>query len=343
MKAIGVRNGKGDADALYVEDGVPDPILEKDKVLVRIRAFGLNRMDIMQREDRYPYPLLPESGKIMGVEFSGTVEATGPDCNGSFKPGDEVFGLAYGGAYAQKIAVSEKMLMYKPSNLSWEEAAGIPETFFTAIQAIHLVGGLQPGQTVLIHAGASGVGQSAIQVAKLGGASAIFTTAGTDEKCKLCKSLGADHAINYRTMDFADVVSKETNGRGVDLIIDLVGRDYWHRNTALAAMDSRIVLVAAMSGSQIDNFNLRALLNKRIWVMATTLRTRDAQYQGRLRDTFVEKIMKPLSSGQVKTVVDKVYPWSQISEAHKRMEANVNAGKIICVPEQAKAGVNGTA
>jgi NADPH:quinone reductase-like Zn-dependent oxidoreductase len=204
------------------------------------------------------------------------------------------------------------------------------KTYFTAIQALHLVGGLKAGQSVLIHAGASGVGQAAIQVARVGGASRIFATAGTDEKCSLCRSLGADVAVNYRSQDFAEVIKKETKGRGIDLIIDLVGRDYWHRNTASAAMDSKIVLVAAMSGSIIEDFNLRALLNKRIWVLATTLRTRDAEYQGRLRDEFVTLALDHLAAGRMKITVDKVFPWSETSEAHKRMEANINAGKIIC-------------
>ena len=186
---------------------------------------------------------------------------------------------------------------------------------------------------MLIHAGASGVGQSAIQVAKSGGASRIITTAGSDEKCQLCRSLGADVAVNYHSEDFAKVVERETKHRGVDLIIDLVGRDYWHRNTASAAKDSKIVLVAALSGSKIDDFDLRALLNKRIWVMATTLRTRDASYQGQLRDVFVEKVMGHLEQGAIRTVVDKIFPWTEISVAHKRMESNVNAGKLICTVE----------
>ncbi|KUJ06690.1 quinone oxidoreductase putative [Mollisia scopiformis] len=331
MKAIGVKGGGGNADALFIDDNVPDPVVRPNDVLVQIKAFGLNRMDIMQREAKYPYPLLPESGTIMGVEFSGVVEAKGNACNLDFKPGDRVFGLAYGGAYAQKISVSEKILMHMPHSLSFEIAAGIPETYFTAIQAIHLVGDLQPGQSVLIHAGASGVGQAAIQVARQGGASKVFSTAGSDEKCSLCKSLGADIAINYRSQDFAEVIAEETGGKGVDLIIDLVGRDYWHRNTASAAMDSKIVLVAAMSGSLIEDFNLRALLNKRIWVLATTLRTRNADYQGKLRDKFVELAMDHLASGKMKITVDKIYPWTEIAEAHRRMEANINAGKIICL------------
>lgn len=241
------------------------------------------------------------------------------------------------------------MLMHLPSNLSFVEAAGIPEvvirqsfwignskanpfqTFFTAIQAIFLVGDLQPGQTVLIHAGASGVGQSAIQLAKVGGASKIFTTAGSDEKCNLCKSLGAQVAVNYRSGDdFAEIVHRETEGRGVDLIVDLVGRDYFHQNMRSAAIDSRMVIVAAMSGSKVDDFDIRALMNKRIWLMATTLRTRDAAYQGQVRDVFLEKVMPHLVSGEIRVTVDKKYSWSDVSAAHKRLESNVNAGKIIC-------------
>ncbi|KAH8586183.1 hypothetical protein B0O99DRAFT_558468 [Bisporella sp. PMI_857] len=330
MKAVGVTGGRGNADALFIDDNVPDPVVKPGHILVNIKAFGLNRMDIMQREDKYPYPLLPESGTIMGVEFSGIVQETGPNCTSEFNSGDRVFGLAYGGAYSQKISVSEKTLMHMPADMAFEIAAGIPETYFTAIQALILVGALEKGKSVLIHAGASGVGQALIQVARQGGASKIWATAGTDEKCKLCKSLGADVVVNYRSENFAENIKKDTNGRGVDLIIDLVGRDYWHKNMASAAKDSKMVLVAAMSGSMIDNFNLRDLLNKRIWVLATTLRTRDSTYQGKLRDKFVEFAMGPLTSGEMKITVDKVYPWAEISNAHKRMEANVNAGKIIC-------------
>ncbi|KAK9425587.1 putative Enoyl reductase (ER) domain-containing protein [Seiridium unicorne] len=303
MRAVRVKNGKRDADALYIHDNEPDPAAGPGQLLVTIKAFGLNRMDIMQREDKYPYPLLTDSGDIMGVEFSGIVCKIGHKCKGDFKVGDEVFGLAYGSA-----------------------------TYFTAIQAVHLVGGLEPGQDVIVHAGASGAGQAVIQVAKHGGAKRIFTTAGTDAKTKLCKSLGADFACNYKTgEDFAKVVARETDGRGVDLIIDLLGRDYWDRNIASLAMDSRIVLVALMSGGAIDEFNLRKLMNKRIWVMATTLRTRSKEYQRELRDRFVDLALPGLADGSMRITVDKVFSWKQVGEAHKRMEANVNAGKLICV------------
>ncbi|KAI0171508.1 hypothetical protein BJ166DRAFT_622990 [Pestalotiopsis sp. NC0098] len=333
MRAVRVKNGKGDADALYISENEPDPAAGPGQVLVHIKAFGLNRMDIMQREDKYPYPLLPESGDIMGVEFSGVVKQIGDECRGDFKIDDEVFGLAYGSAYAEQIAVSENMLMHKPSSLDFETAAGVPETYFTAIQAVHLVGDLQPGQDVLVHAGASGVGQAVIQVAKHGGARFVFTTAGSDAKTELCRSLGADFACNYRRAneDFAEAVDRETKGRGVDLIIDLVGHDYWDRNIASLAMDSKVVLVALMSGGVIPEFNLRKLMNKRIWVMATTLRTRSKEYQRQLRDRFVKEALPGLADGSLRITVDKVYSWKQVGEAHKRMEANTNAGKIICV------------
>ncbi|KAH6718225.1 quinone oxidoreductase [Leptodontidium sp. MPI-SDFR-AT-0119] len=331
MRAVGIKNGRGNADAFFIEDNVPNPVASSGRILVGIKAFGLNRMDIMQREDKYPYPLLPESGKILGVEFSGLVEEVGPDCVSDFKAGDRVFGLAYGGAYAEKISVSETMLMHLPDSMDFETAAGIPETYFTAIQAIHLVGGMKPGQSVMIHAGASGVGQAAIQVAKMGGASTVIVTAGSEAKCDLCRSLGADVAVNYNTEKFVDVVERETGGKGINLIIDLVGQSYWHDNTASAAKEGKIVLVAALSGSMIEGFNLRALLNKRLWVLATTLRTRDSTYQGKLRDKFVEVAMENLKTGRMRITVDKVFPWAEISEAHKRMEANINAGKLICV------------
>lgn len=194
------------------------------------------------------------------------------------------------------------------------------------------MGNLQHGQTVLVHAGASGVGQAVIQVARHGGAKTIFATAGTDAKVDLCKSLGADFICNYRKgEDFAEVVTRETGGHGVDLIIDLVGHDYWDRNVASLAMDSRIVLVALMSGGVINEFNLRELMNKRIWVMATTLRTRSKEYQEALRDRFVQLALPALADGTMHITVDRVYPWKQVGEAHKRMEANANAGKLICV------------
>ena len=301
MKAVGIKDGKGDANALFIEDGIPDPTPKEGEVLVRIRAFGLNRMDTMQREGNYP--ALPHWGDVLGVEFGGEVEQLGQGCT-QFSKGEKVFSLAYGGCYAEKKCVSEKMLMKMPDNMSFEEAAGTPETYFTALQAVYLLGDMQPGKTALIHAGASGVGLSAIQIAKTLGASKVFVTAGTDDKCQICKSVGADVAINYRTSDFAEVIDKETDGRGVDLIVDMVGRDYWNRNVKIAAVDSRIVIVALLSGSKLDDFDLKHIMPRRICLMTTTLRTRSSAYQVNLRNTFVEKILPALSNGSAKTIVD---------------------------------------
>lgn len=197
------------------------------------------------------------------------------------------------------------------------------------MQAVHLVGGLKKGQSVLVHAGASGVGLAAVQVARMGGASKIIATAGTDEKCETCRISGADVAVNYRKEDFAEVVKKEIDG-GVNLIIDLVGRDYWHRNVASAALEGKIVVVAFLSGSGIGDFDLRPFITKRLSVEGTTLRNRPAEYQNDLRDAFVEKCMPHFEDGKMKMPIDKVFPWTQVIEAHKRMEANINAGKIIC-------------
>lgn len=193
---------------------------------------------------------------------------------------------------------------------------------------------------MLIHAGASGVGQAAIQVAKLGGASKVITTAGSDEKCKICRSLGADVVVNYRKEDFAPICMEATGGKGIDLIIDLVGRDYWDRNIQVAAMEARIVIVALMSGSKIENFDLRKLMNKRMGLLTTTLRTRPKEYQEKLRNKFVEECMKHFEDGTMRITVDSIYPWTEVSEAHKRMEANISAGKIICTTEDSQA--NGT-
>jgi NADPH:quinone reductase-like Zn-dependent oxidoreductase len=191
---------------------------------------------------------------------------------------------------------------------------------------------MAPNANVLIHAGASGVGQSAIQVARLAGAKKIFTTAGTPEKCELVKSLGADFAINYRAgEDFAEVVSRETEGKGADLIVDLVGASYWAQNVASAAVDSRIVIIAMMSGGKIPEFDMRPLQTKRVWICTTTLRVRSVDYQIGVRNFFVQNILPGLVKRKIKTVIDKVYSWRQIGEAHERMENSKSAGKIICV------------
>lgn len=198
------------------------------------------------------------------------------------------------------------------------------------MQAVHLVGNLQKGQSVLIHAGASGVGISAIQIARMGGASKIIATAGSDDKCRLCESLGADVGVNYKKEDFAEVVKREVGEKGVNLIVELVGRDYWEKNYACVAKEGKMVIVAQLSGSIIDKFDLRVFQQKLLTISGTTLRNRPAEYQNNLRDRFVDTCMQHFKDGKMSVPIDKVFPWTQVIDAHKRMEANINAGKIIC-------------
>ncbi|KAJ5573441.1 quinone oxidoreductase [Penicillium hispanicum] len=332
MRAIAVKGGKGPATALYV-DHIAKPLPAAGQALVKIRAFGLNRMDLLQREGLYPVP--PQAPETIGVEFSGVVESLGGDAPGDFKTGDEVFGLAYGGAYAEYIVVSTKMLIHKPKHLSWEEAAGVPETWITASQALFLIGDFQAGQSVLWHAGASSVSISGIQLAKDAGAKAIYATAGSAEKAEfLEKEMGVTAAFNYKTQDWAAEIQKATGGAGVNLTVDFIGATYFQGNLDVAARDGRIVLLGLMGGGKLpDGVNIAPLLMKRIRFEGSTLRSRDEEYQGKLRDILAEHALPRFGDGTFKVFVEKVFPFEQIVQAHQLLESNTTKGKIICVIE----------
>lgn len=289
-------------------------------------------MDLLQREGLYPLP--PQAPATMGVEFSGVIESFGPDGHEDFKVGDEVFGLAYGGAYAEYVAVSTKMLVHKPKELSWEEAAGVPETWITASQALFLIGDFQPGQSVLWHAGASSVSISGIQLAKAAGASAIYATAGSQEKIDfLEKELGVTKAFNYKTQDWASELQKVAAG-GVNLTVDFIGAPYFQGDLDVAARDGRVVLLGLMGGGKLpDGVNIAPLLFKRVRVEGSTLRSRDVEYQGKLRDTLVDHALPKFVDGSFKVFIEKVLPFEQVEEAHNLLESNTTKGKIICVFE----------
>jgi len=241
-----------------------------------------------------------------------------------------VFGLAYGGAYAEYIAVSSHMLIHKPGHLSWEEAAGIPETWITATQALFLVGEFAQGKSVLWHAGASSVSIAGVQLSRQGGASAVYVTAGSDEKVDFCvKELGATAGFNYKSQDWAKEVLKATDNKGVDLIIDFVGANYFQSNLEAAARDAHIVLLGMMSGTKPTDVDIGPLLWKRIRIEGSSLRSRDPVYQGRLRDKL-ETYISQFENGNFKIFVDRVFPWEEVIDAHKLLEANVTKGKIIC-------------
>ncbi|KAJ3278271.1 hypothetical protein HDU76_009961, partial [Blyttiomyces sp. JEL0837] len=240
---------------------VDTPVPKADELLVKVHSFALNRMDVLQRQGGYPAPF--GASQILGVEFSGVVESVGASVS-TYKKGDRVFGLVYGGAYAEFVVINEKMAMKIPEGMSFEDAAALPEVWFTAYQALHLNCGLQEHESVLIHAGASGVGTAAIQLAKLANAKHIIVTNSSEEKAKFCLELGATHAINYKQENFKEKVLEYTGNRGVDVIVDFVGSSHWDNNLASLAMDGRMVMLAFLSGAVVKETNLGPILRKRL-------------------------------------------------------------------------------
>ncbi|KAK4694035.1 NADPH:quinone reductase, partial [Lecanoromycetidae sp. Uapishka_2] len=330
MRAVDIKNGTGPVTSLFINGSTPKPSPKPADAIVKIKCFGLNRMDLLQREGHYPIP--PQAPKTLGVEFSGMIESFGSDAECGFKKGDEVFGLAYGGAYAEYIAVSTHMLMHKPEELSWEEAAGVPETWITATQAMYLVGKFAPGKTILWHAGASSVSIAGIQLSKADDAAAIYVTAGSQEKIDFCvKELGATAGFNYNTQDWAKEVLKATEGKGVDVIIDFVGQNYFQGNLDVAARDGHIVNLGALSGTKLPaGVDIGAFVRKRIRFEGSSLRSRDEGYQGKLRNTLAEHALPKMKKGEFKILIEKVFPWEEIVKAHELMESNKTKGKIIC-------------
>lgn len=331
MKAVDIKNGAGDANALFINDQTPVPEPTGSQALVKIKAFGLNRMDLFQREGGYPVP--PQAPKTLGVEFSGTIASLpeSPEVEHGWSVGDEVFGLAYGGAYAEYIAVSTHMLIHKPAELSWEVCAGIPETWITATQALFLIGEFKQGQSVLWHAGASSVSIAGIQLAKAEGASAIYVTASSQEKIDFCKELGATDGFNYKTGDWSEGLLKATDGKGVDVIIDFVGASYFKQNLAAAARDGHIVNLGFLGGNTVKgDVDIGVFLRKRIRFEGSSLRSRDEDYQGKLRNSLVEHALPKFKSGEFQVFVEKVFKMSEIKQAHELLESNQTKGKLIC-------------
>lgn len=293
-------------------------------------------MDLLQREGLYPLP--PQAGPIMGVEFSGTIEALGPESEHEFRVGDAVFGLAYGGAYAEFIAVSTHMLVRKPEELSWEECAAIPEVWITALQAMYLIGEWAPGKSILWHAGASSVAIAGQQLSHADGASAVYATTRSEEKCEFCvQTLGATAAFNTSDPEWAQAVLKATNGKGVDVIVDFLGPAAFAGNVSIAARDARIVNLATLTGRNLPEncpVDFTAFVRNRLRFEGSGLRSREETYQRRLRDQLVEHALPKFRDGSFRILIEKVYPWDQIQEAHRQMEANNTKGKLVCTIPQ---------
>ncbi len=323
MRAVMVEQPGGPEQMRISEVPRPEPV--DHELLVKVKATSLNRADILQREGHYPPP--PGVTDILGLDVAGVVAGKGDDVI-SWESGERVMALVPGGGYAEYVTIPEQIALPIPDNLAFTDAASLPEAFITAFQAVVWIGQLKKGATILIHAGASGVGTAAIQLAKVIGAK-IVITAGSDEKLRFCHTLGADRGVNYKTSDFQTEVNNFTGGTGADVIVDFVGANYWDKNIASLAVDGRLILLATLSGSRISNFDIRDLFNKRGQVTTSALRSRPPDYKVPLIRDFGSFALPRFNAGTLKPVIDSIYPWTAAAAAHERMEANANMGKIV--------------
>jgi len=319
MKAIAVEAGPK-----LVLAELEKPVARAGEVLVHVAAAGVNRADLAQAAGLYPPP--PGAPATLGLEVSGTIEAVGEGVMG-WRVGQDVCALLAGGGYAEYCAVAQECLLPVPKGVSLIEAAALPEAHFTVWTNIMDAARLKPGETVLIHGGTSGIGTAAIQMLSARGHK-VFTTAGSAEKCAACVALGAARAINYREEDFVDVIKKETGGRGVDVILDIVGGDYIQKNMSAAALWGRIVNIAYQSGMSA-NVNFAPMLMKRLSLLATTLRARSNAEKAAIRDALLREVWPLIDAGKIKPVIDRIYPLAEAQKAHARMAGSGHIGKIL--------------
>ena len=324
MKAI-VITEPGPPTSLQPTE-VPDPIPGPTDLLIKVHTTALNRGDLLQRRGLYPQPGPAPEHEIPGLEYAGEVESVGAEVT-TFKTGDRVMGILIGGGYAEKVVVHERMAIAIPHNLSFAEAATIPEAYITAHDALSQAS-FRPGESLLVHAAGSGVGVAVIQCGKLLGASAIFGTAGSDAKLNRAVLLGLDHPISYKAKDFAEEIANITKGRGVDVIIDFVGASYLDRNLRSIAECGRIVVVGMLGGIR-GELELSTLLTKRVVLRGTVLRPRPLEEKITATQAFASEILPHLAAGKIQPVIDRTFKLDEIAEAHRYMETNANFGKIV--------------
>ena len=323
MACIAIRE-PGGPDVLQPETRpVPQP--GDGEILVRVAAAGVNRPDVSQRLGRYPPPA--GASDLPGLEIAGTVAALGPGAT-RYKRGDKVCALSHGGGYAEYCAVHETHALPVPTGFSMVEAAAIPETFFTVWVNGFMTAKLAAGETVLVHGGSSGIGTTAIMLAHALGARSIVTV-GTEAKAEACLKLGADHAINYRTQDFVAEVRKLTDGKGVDVILDMVGGPYVQRNFECAAMDARIVQISFMQGYKVETLDLRPVSAKRIVYTGSALRPRTLAQKAAIAASLEAAVGPLWAAGKCRPVIDSTFKLADASKAHARMETSEHIGKIV--------------
>lgn len=322
MRAVCVESGKLDVKH------IPRPEAKDGQLLIRVTATALNRADLLQKRGVYPPP--PGESEILGLEASGVIADIGPGVKGRWILGSEVMALLGGGGYAEYVAVPEELVMPVPSPLNLYQAAALPEAWLTAYQLLHFIAKVKPNETVLIHAGASGIGTAAIQLVRLSRAIPIVT-AGSPEKLKFAEQMGAATGINYKEEDFSEKIMQFTEGKGADIILDCVGGSFWEKNICSLAIDGRWVLYGMLGGKTADGDLLGKLLRKRGQLLCSLLRSRSLQYKAELVRSFTEQVLPHFQSADppLQPVIDSTFNMEDVEMAHQRMEANQNIGKII--------------
>jgi putative PIG3 family NAD(P)H quinone oxidoreductase len=322
MRAITIPT-PGDADALVLTE-VPTPEPAADEVLVQVAAAGVNRADLMQRQGFYPPP--PGASAYPGLEVSGTISVLGDNVTG-WAVGDQVCALLSGGGYAEQVTVPYAQLLPVPNGVSLVDAAALPEVVNTVWSNVFMTANLQPGQTILIHGGSSGIGTMAIQLARAVGAH-IAVTAGTSGKLEACRGLGAEILINYREQDFVEVLADATQGRGADVILDNIGAKYLARNVSALADNGRLVIIGLQGGVKAE-LDINTLLRKCAAVIATSLRGRPPAEKAAIVAAVREHVWPLIEAGEVKPVVHRTFPLAQAADAHRELEAGSNIGKVL--------------
>jgi NADPH:quinone reductase len=322
MKAVEISKPGGPEVLKATERAVPVP--KPNEVLIKVAAAGVNRPDVLQRSGNYPVP--PDASDLPGLEVAGEIIALGSAAK-AFKLGDKVCALVHGGGYAQYCVAPEVQALPVPKGLSLVEAASLPETFFTVWGNVYDRGRLAPGESLLVQGGTSGIGVTAIQMARATG-NRVFATAGSDEKCAACLRLGAEKAINYKTQDFAAEIKAATGGKGVNVILDMVGGDYVPKELRILADDGRLVFIAFLRGPKTE-LDINELMRRRLTLTGSTLRPRPVEFKGYVARNLREKIWPLIEAGKIKPEIYKTFPLEQASEAHRLMESSQHIGKIV--------------
>lgn len=323
MKAVVITH-PGGPEVLKLEEK-PKPNFAPNEVLVKVAAAGINRPDVFQRKGNYPPPKgAPQN--IPGLEIAGTVAEVGSNVT-RWNVGDKVCALVMGGGYAEYCNAPEGQCLPVPDNLSMIEAASLPETFFTVWTNVFDRAKLQPGESLLIHGGSSGIGVTAIQMAKALG-STVYVTAGSNTKCKFCEDIGATKAINYKTENFSDVIQQLTNNKGINVILDMIGGDYTAGNIQSLAEEGRLVMINAMRGTDVQ-VDLSQIMRKRLIITGSMLRSREIEFKSAIARNLEKHIWPLLASGKIKAIIHSVFPAEEAAKAHELMESSEHIGKIV--------------